>query len=53
MRGLYLEGAGWNNKLSILEEAQPKVLFTEMPPMHFLPELEQEISLDKPEETKK
>ena len=53
VRGLFLEGAGWNNKLSMLEEAQPKVLFTEMPPMHFLPKLEQEVSLDKPVEAKK
>ena len=47
-KGLYLEGAGWNNKLSIIEEAQAKILFTEMPPIHFLPELEKVISLDHP-----
>jgi len=31
VRGLFLEGAGWNNKDGILEESQPKQLFVEMP----------------------
>lgn len=53
VKGLYLEGAGWNNDESILEEAQPKVLFVEMPPIHFLPELEKEVTLDKPIQTAK
>ncbi len=47
-KGLFLEGAGWNNKERILEEAHPKLLYTEMPIIHFLPILEQEVSLEKP-----
>lgn len=46
MKGLFLEGAGWNNKEGILEESHPKALYIEMPIMHFLPVLEKEISLD-------
>jgi dynein heavy chain len=46
VKGLYLEGAGWDNKNGVLEEAQPKCLFLEMPALYFLPVLEKEESLD-------
>lgn len=29
--GLYLEGCRWDSEQSVLEESQPKVLFTKVP----------------------
>ena len=48
VKGLFLEGAGWNNVQGIIEESKPKQLFIEMPVMHFLPALEEEQSLERP-----
>jgi dynein heavy chain len=31
IHGLVLEGAGWDDKLGVLEESRPKQLFTPMP----------------------
>jgi dynein heavy chain len=46
IKGLFLEGAGWNNKQGHLEESALKVLYVEMPAMHFLPVLEKEESIE-------
>uniref|UniRef100_A0A7S1LLN3 Dynein heavy chain C-terminal domain-containing protein n=1 Tax=Alexandrium catenella TaxID=2925 RepID=A0A7S1LLN3_ALECA len=35
--GLFLEGARWDRGLTQLEDSRPKELFTELPPMWFLP----------------
>jgi len=37
--GFFLEGASWNNIEGLLQEAMPKELMIEMPPIHFIPEL--------------
>lgn len=37
--GLYLEGASWKDQEGVLQESEPKVLFTKMPLIHFIPEL--------------
>ncbi len=44
--GLYLEGASWNDNEGVLQESEPKVLFTEMPIIHFIPELEKEVTIE-------
>ena len=51
-RGLYLEGASWNNNLGILQESEPKILYTAMPAIHFIPELEKIVSLEEVEAEK-
>jgi dynein heavy chain len=35
--GLYLEGAGWDVKRSVLKKQDPKVLVTELPIMEVIP----------------
>ena len=42
-RGLFLEGASWNNEEGVLQEAEAKILYSEMPAIHFIPEIEVEI----------
>ena len=37
IRGLYLEGAGWDKKSSCLVEADPMQLVCGMPTIHFKP----------------
>jgi dynein heavy chain len=37
IRGLFLEGAGWNKKGACLEEAAPMQLVSSMPTIHFKP----------------
>lgn len=37
IRGLYLEGAGWDKKSSCLIEADPMQLVCGMPTIHFKP----------------
>lgn len=37
VRGLYLEGAGWDRKNSCLVEAEPMQLVCPMPTIHFRP----------------
>lgn len=37
MKGLYLEGAGWDKKSSCLVEPSPMQLVTAMPTIHFKP----------------
>ncbi len=37
MRGLFLEGAGWDKKTSSLVEANPMQLVCPMPTIHFKP----------------
>lgn len=37
VRGLYLEGAGWDRKNSCLVEAEPMQLVCLMPTIHFRP----------------
>lgn len=44
--GLYLEGASWNDQDGVLQESEPKVLFTKMPIIHFIPELEKEVTIE-------
>lgn len=44
--GLYLEGASWNDQEGVLQESEPKVLFTKMPLIHFIPELEKEVTIE-------
>merc|ERR1711988_1174498 len=34
IRGLFLEGAGWDDSTQTLAESQPKELFLEMPVLH-------------------
>ena len=36
--GMFLEGAKWDYEKHVLTESDPKVLFTQFPHMHFLPE---------------
>jgi hypothetical protein len=35
--GPYCEGCRWNTETKLLDESLPKVLFTPMPVMHFMP----------------
>lgn len=35
--GLFMEGARWSDSLGCIDESQPKVLFTEIPYMHWNP----------------
>eukprot|EP00439_Symbiodinium_sp_Y106_P018870 s2058_g2.t1 len=35
--GLFMEGARWDNDTHMVQESQPKVLFTELPSLWFLP----------------
>ena len=37
VRGMFLEGARWNYTSHVLDESEPKVLFTQMPYMWMLP----------------
>jgi len=37
VQGMFLEGARWGAGSHVLEEAEPKELFSPMPPMHLLP----------------
>jgi dynein heavy chain len=37
VRGVYLEGAGWDRKLNSLTEARPMELLTPLPHIHFKP----------------
>ena len=37
IRGLYLEGAGWNRRKACLEDAAPMQLVSSMPTIHFKP----------------
>ncbi|KAL7754402.1 hypothetical protein RI367_000383 [Sorochytrium milnesiophthora] len=37
VRGIYLEGAGWDKKANCLKEPHPMELITSMPPIHFRP----------------
>ena len=37
VKGLYLEGAGWDKKASCLVEANPMELVCSMPTIHFKP----------------
>ena len=37
IKGLYLEGAGWDKKNSVLVEAEPMQLVSGMPSIHFKP----------------
>ncbi len=37
MRGLYLQGAGWDRKNACLIEAEPMQLVCPMPTIHFKP----------------
>ena len=37
VKGLYLEGAGWNNELKCLEKSQPKILIQELPILKVIP----------------
>jgi len=53
IKGLFLEGAGWNNSDSILEDSHQKVLFLEMPIMYFLPVMVEEKSLENVPEKRK
>eukprot|EP00971_Amphidinium_carterae_P211005 4186930-Amphidinium_carterae.1 len=36
--GFFLEGARWNHREHYLEDSRPRELFTELPPLHFIPE---------------
>jgi dynein heavy chain len=47
-----LEGASWNDHEGILQESEPKVLFIKMPIIHFIPELEKEVTIEVIEATK-
>lgn len=35
--GFFLEGARWNAQEHVIDESEPKVLFTQMVPMHLMP----------------
>lgn len=35
--GLFIEGARWDSDTHMVQESQPKVLFTDLPPLWFLP----------------
>lgn len=37
IKGLYLEGAGWDKKNACLIEASPMMLVSPMPTIHFKP----------------
>ena len=37
VKGLFLEGAGWNNELGCLEKSQPKVLIQQLPILKIIP----------------
>jgi len=41
--GLYLEGANWNEEDLKLEEQKPKVLFSNMSNIYFLPMTDKEL----------
>lgn len=40
MYGLFLEGCRWDNKIHALGASLPKVLFTQVPVVHFIPTLD-------------
>lgn len=37
IRGLFLEGAAWNDDESILKESSPKIIHVMLPIIHFKP----------------
>ena len=37
VKGLYLEGAGWNNEMGCLQKSQPKVLIQQLPILKIIP----------------
>ncbi|GBP05920.1 Dynein heavy chain 7, axonemal [Eumeta japonica] len=37
IRGLFMEGARWNNDLYHMDESYPKILYDEFPPVWFIP----------------
>merc|ERR1719444_232626 len=44
--GLYMEGARWCDDQGCIEESMPKVLFTEIPYMHWVPVIRAEDTTD-------
>jgi dynein heavy chain len=35
--GIYLEGCRWSREAHLLKDSEPKILFTDIPPLHFQP----------------
>lgn len=44
--GLFLDGARWSNKKSILKECRPKHLYDIMPIIHMIPTKKESLKLD-------